>query len=452
MTTAIFTRTTLLAFALLTLPAMATAQPSPIPHRKEPYALASGVHQGLGAESTAAFRQVVRIPGAPWLQLHFAEYDLGAKSAVTITSLKDGHSQRLDAKSLPEWNDSTAYFNGDAVEVELHVAPGEQNIFIRMGELTVGEVPVAGPRPETICGGTDDRVASTDPRVGRIVPIGCTGWIVSNGAHLTAGHCTGAAMQILQFNVPASQANGAIVAPPPQDQYPINAASVMFANNGQGDDWAVFNTNRNATTGRLPVETQGNYFDMSRDITTATTIRITGYGVDGPGPSAACPTCDFGNTGPRDSTSQTQQTHAAVGQGETVVNANNVRWAYQTDTQPANSGSPIFLEGTGIALGIHTAGNCTASGGSNVGTGFEHDGLENAINAFVGANARYVDGGRIIEEDGTAYRPFSTVTEGVNSVPTGGIVSIVRGTYSETITITRAMRLIAPVGPARIGP
>jgi hypothetical protein len=44
------------------------------------------------------------------------------------------------------------------------------------------------------------------------------------------------------------------------------------------------------------------------------------------------------------------------------------------------------------------------------------------------------------------------VTEAVTTVPAGGVVSIVEGTYPETITITRSMTLTAPVGPVRIGP
>jgi hypothetical protein len=259
-------------------------------------------------------------------------------------------------------------------------------------------------------------------------------------------------MQLLQFNVPPSQANGTIVAPAPEHQYPINAATVAFANNGVGDDWAIFNTNRNATTNLLPVERQGAFYRISRD-SNPTTVRVTGFGVDGPGPSTGCPTCDFGNAGPRNSDNQTQQTHTGASLGETVANANNVQWAYLVDTQPANSGSPIMIDGTSLAIGIHTNGGCTTTGGSNIGTGFEHDGLENAINGFVGANTRYVDSDHpVVLQDGTAVRPFDTVLEGITDVPLGGIVSLVTGTYPETLTIDRAMTLSAPVGPVHIGP
>ena len=454
------TRTIPLLVSLLALPVVAAAQVVPIPLHKEAYVLDSGVHQGDATRTVMVFRTVARVSGAPWLQLHFDAYNLGAKSSVTVTSLEDGDRQQLDSRSLRDWHHSTAYFNGDAVEIALHVAPGERDIFIRMREITVGEVPTPGFRPETICGPTDERVGSADPRVGRIVPVGCTGWIVSNGAMLTAGHCTGPTMQTLQFNVPPSLPNGAIQNPPAADQYPINAASVVFASNGTGDDWAVFGTTRSAALGarKLPVEAQQAFFRMSRD-SNPTAIRVTGYGLDGPGPPGPgqppCATCDFGNVGPRDATSQTQQTHTGPSLGETVNSATNVQWGYGVDTQPANSGSPIIIDGTTLTVGIHTDGGCTAaSTNGNRGTGFKHNGLRDAIAAFVGPNARYVDKGFVAvePEDGTFYRPFDTVAEGVAAVPAGGIVSIVTGAYPETITVTRRMTLSAPVGPVTIGP
>jgi V8-like Glu-specific endopeptidase len=487
----------LIGFFMLFMRATALAQPAPIPHHKEPYRMDSMVHEGLEAQTASAFRQVMWVPHAAWLQIHFAEYNLGEQSFVTITSLTDGHAQRLDARSLPEWQNSTAYFNGDAVEVELHVAAGEKDIFIRIEEVTVGELvkdqrsrrPGFRPEgatpsvavPETICGATDNRVASNEPRVGRIVPIGCTGWIVSNGVILTAGHCTrgssppSLAGQILQFNVPASQANGTIVNPPPQHQYPINNASVTFRDNGVGDDWAMFNTNRNANTQLLPVQAQGAFYRMSRDDNPAT-VRVTGYGLDGPGPSQACPSCNFGRTGPGNADSQTQQTHAGPNRGETTRGANRVSWNHQVDTQPANSGSPLIADDTTLTIGIHTHGGCTSAsrpsigsdfrGLNNSGTSFENDNLGNAIRdgqispfdpaAVIGpgANVRYVDRDHPVNvrlRDGSVFRPFNTLIDGVNAVPAGGIVSIVTGSYSGISTINKAMTLTAPVGTVTIG-
>ena len=73
------------------------------------------------------------------------------------------------------------------------------------------------PVLESICGANDDRVASSNPRAGRIMPIGCTGWMIPGGAFLTAGHCALSTAQTVEFNVPASLSNGTTVAPPVKD-------------------------------------------------------------------------------------------------------------------------------------------------------------------------------------------------------------------------------------------
>ena len=47
---------------------------------------------------------------------------------------------------------------------------------------------------------------------------------------------------------------------------------------------------------------------------------------------------------------------------------------------------------------------------------------------------------------GTVVRPFDLLAEAVNSVPAGGVVSIVTGSYGGAITINKSMELRAPVG------
>ncbi|MCH6587394.1 MAG: hypothetical protein IH805_03655, partial [Proteobacteria bacterium] len=129
------------------------------------------------------------------------------------------------------------------------------------------------------------------------------------GAFLTAGHCVGASLQTLQFNVPPSDANGTINHPGTEDQYPIEALANIESSTGFGDDWGVFNAFANSN-GELASKRQGAFYRMSRDSNPAT-IRITGYGVDGPPPN-------FGNPPPRNADSQTEQTDAGPSAGETV--------------------------------------------------------------------------------------------------------------------------------------
>jgi hypothetical protein len=328
------------------------AQPEEIPYRNEPYILDSGIHNGKEKEASLVFSRVIQQDGAPWIRLFFSDGYLGQNSYLKLTSLQDGASQSLDNEELIQWHYSSAYFNGDAVRLDLFVAYPDRNIFVKMNGLEVGEM-AAGPMIRSQCGPTDDRISSNDPAVGRIVPIGCTGWIVTNGLMVTAGHClTNSSSSILEFNVPPSLPSGTIQHPPPEDQYSIIQTSKIFVNGGIGNDYGIFEVFNNSITGLHPIAAQGAAFTVVQD-TTPPSIRITGFGVD---------------TGVDN---QTQQTHVGPNTGSTNTTMN-----YQTDTEGGNSGSPVIDDASGFALGVHTHGGCTTSGtGSNHGTSAFHTGF-----------------------------------------------------------------------------
>ena len=450
-------RTLGVVLLLLSVPLVVIAQPAPAPHHLQAYAFDSGLHTNsadVGAAPFLAHSEVVRVAEAPWLRLHFADANLGRASYLVLTAQEGGARQRLDAARLAQWQNASAFFNGDAVTIELFVGAGDVGVFYRLREVMVGEradqanAGKDAPEslgPESICGSDDDRVASTDPASGRIVPVGCTGWIISNGAYLTAGHCIGGGSQTLQFNVPLSDPDGTINHPGPEDQYPIEpVVDIEFSDGGVGDDWGLFNAGVN-DDGETASERQQAYYRMSRDSNPAT-IRITGYGVDGPPPN-------FGNPPPRNEDNQTQQTHSGASTGETVNGPSNAFWNYTADTQGGNSGSPVIIDGTTLTVGIHTHGGCTVGGGANAGSSFENDDLEASIQVNPGAGIIYADVGHtVVLEDGTVLRPFDTVLEAVNAAPPGGHVSIVEGDYDgETMIIDKAMTISTPVGMVTIG-
>ncbi len=446
----------------------AFAAPPIPPRHTEPYTLHTGLHQSVIAGETTAFRDVISSPGAAWLRIHIADYSLGANSYVTFTSLDDGGVQRLDARSMVQWSKSSAGFNGDAVEVELRVAPGDEGVFIEIAALTVGEWinPPDGGGVASICDAGDDRVDSSDSRVGRLYFGGCTAWLASNGALLTAGHCVDFDIDdppggcgpllpdgildlngVVEFNIPLSQNNGNIVAANPNDQYPIDLTSVSWrfdgCGQGLGKDYAVFGVNPNSNTGLTAHDAQG-FFRMTRDKPAVDdTVRVTGCGVDSDTPTR----------------NLTLQTDTGTYEGESS-NGANFWHSHRVDTEGANSGSPIIWSANGLTIGIHTNAGCTSGGGSNSGTSFEHTALETALENFPGANTVFVDRGHPLPvlEDGTIFRPFDTMPEGIALVPNGGILSIVEGTYpaSEGNTFLigddgRSMWLRAPVGDVVIG-
>lgn len=426
--------------------------------------LDSGLLANEGVDTEMVVIGSVQALGASWVRLHIGDHDLGHASYLTLTSLSDGQEQRLDEKSLVDWYQWSAKFNGDAVEVALHVGAGDRDIFVRVDRLMHG-IPMPGAvaaAPQSICNDFDNRALSADSRVGR--SPGCTAWLVSNGAVLSAGHCPVAAGSIVEFNVPVSQANGAQVAGSVNDQYPINMASVRFENNGRGQDWLVFGLNPNASTGLRAHRVQGFFFMTWANPAIDTTLRVTGYGLDNdpPGPGGAgAPCCDVGNDGSCDfncnSSSRAQQSTTGP-----LDDLDGSIIEHDVDTTPANSGSPIIWDSTGeYTIGIHTQGGCDdfLDGYDNHGTKFNRAPLAAAIQDFLGPNPVYVDWADVgLPISGNVFEPFRTVAQAVAAVSDGGIVVLVPGSYPKSAGNVftagadgKAMTFLAPTGAVVIG-
>ena len=314
--------------------------------------------------------RLVAIQGASWLRLEYRGVLLAGAadrgrdgSFLRITSLFDGSHQTQHRRHVGEWRDTSAYFNGDAVLVELLAFPGTGDNRWILGSVNAG--PAAGAGTDTICGPIDNRILSNDPRVARLQPQGCTSWLIDDCNHclLTAGHCGG--QQVVEFNVPLS-IGGVIQHPGPQDQYAIDAGSERLGGLGAiGDDWGYFGVFANSVTGLFPHEANGHqFFHVQAPLPAITTqfVRVTGYG-----------------GGPTSAWEQVQKTHAGP-----FVSLVGTTLSYTVDTTGGNSGSPIVLDATDQALGIHTHGGCTAMGGANHGTATTNAGLQAALASPLG--------------------------------------------------------------------
>jgi V8-like Glu-specific endopeptidase len=330
---------------------------------------AGDLRDGERSLQVAIWSDVIEIDDADWVRLRFGEVVLAKsteqvrESYLRITSLEDGYEQYLDVDSLDEWGNTTAYFNGSAVLVELMASPNASSQYNR-----VQVVGVQASDPVTtrsICFSVDDRVLSSDPRDARMMPIGCSVWLFGDqgSCFLTAGHCSPSSSQVVQFNVPLSSNGGGTRNPPPQDQYAIDNASVQATGSVFiGNDWAFFGTFDNSTTGLSPLQAQGESHVLanSNPAVDGRPIRITGYGVT----SSPVPA----------SWNQVQKTHV----GPLVsINGNTVR--YQTDTTGGNSGSSIVDDTNNTSIGIHTNAGCGSGGGSNQGTSLFNSGLQSAL-------------------------------------------------------------------------
>jgi len=332
------------------------------------------VRAAPGDESVGrvVFAVDLHAPNSTWMRLAFDEVALagdpasGNASYLRITSYLDGHGQRLNAESAAQWANTTAFFNGDLLRLELVAFPGTGDSRVTMSKMWASDV---GAIPEDICG-VDDRVQSFDARNARYMTSGCTAWMWNdlNNQFSMAGHCGASASGVVQFNVPLSNPNGSVNNPPPEDQYSVEATSIQSQSGGVGADWAYFGVNPNSNTGQQPFQRQGGVRYVLNSVAPGSvssppqTIRITGYGT-----SSAVPTL-----------SQVQKTHTGA---LNVVNPTSLR--YLVDTTGGNSGSPVLVDSGGGAqfnqtvVGVHTHAGC-ASGG-NQGTRVDQGNYRTAV-------------------------------------------------------------------------
>jgi hypothetical protein len=185
------------ACAGLAMGSVAMGQVSPPPSHDVPWPSDSGnvaaPRKGSGAE--VVYRTTVFVPHATWLRLKFDSVELngiveeGTGATLRMTSLGDGAVQELNAVTAAQWANTSAFFNGDAVLVELIAHPKTKGSSrVAIASVTAGDEQLG--TPDSICGPVDDRILSFDNRAARH-SVGCTSWLISDTNHqfLTAGHC-----------------------------------------------------------------------------------------------------------------------------------------------------------------------------------------------------------------------------------------------------------------------
>ncbi len=302
--------------------------------------LDSGVLANRGLQPEIAYEELVTVKDAAWMRIYFGKVKLEEGSLIRMTSLFDGEVQELDADALAMWNNTSAYFNGDQVYLELLAWPGtaRNRVVIDRVSVHIPEV-TRGPCADDDCGicGADNRTLSSELWCARIVPVGCTGSIVStDSCVVSAGHCAdGSYDDTLQFNVPASSSSCYTYNPPVADQFPVTAH--QFVNGGVGADWAVMTVGTN-NLGQTPYERYGEM----RPIATALAgsgdpCDNWGYGVDNSDPTR----------------SQVQQTHSGD-----ILSRTSTYYAFDLDMTYGNSGSALLKNDEIIGIITHCSFSC----------------------------------------------------------------------------------------------
>jgi len=222
--------------------------------------------------------QVISVEDAAWMRLFFEEVNLEGGSFVRVTSLEDGEFEELNSRRMAECGNSTVYFNGSQVLLEVIADAGTSGNRVVLGRVQV-EFPTVSETGWS-CGicQNDDRELSNEDFACRIMNVGCSGTVfTTKGCIVSAGHCDGTGL-IAQFRVPPSNANCTLRNPPADDQFRISQRRAR--NGGVGADWAVWTTLTNGR-GETCFQRYGalrRIADVPANVGDAD--RVNGYGVD----------------------------------------------------------------------------------------------------------------------------------------------------------------------------
>lgn len=317
--------------------------PAPLPHDDVPYSLDSGLLDNLSDEHVIVWSQTITLQDHVSMRLHFSQSSLPEGSFIRVTSAFDMDDQALDGYLLNEWSNSTAYFNGNTLILDLYAAPrttGNRIVVSHVeAALSPSDAGTGGNGECGICNG-DDRTASSQDWSGRIMSVGCSGTIWNtNSCVVSAGHCRSGG--VIQFRVPASNGNCSTNNPPAADQFPISGGG-QSRNAGVGADWWVTTTSVNAN-GQKPFDRYGVFMQLAAvDASVGQAAEIYGFGVD--------TTC---------ARSQTQQ----LSTGSISVRS-GTHYEYSNDVRGGNSGSGLLVGGKLVGVVTH----CSTGGCPNYGT------------------------------------------------------------------------------------
>ncbi|RIV19955.1 T9SS C-terminal target domain-containing protein [Fibrisoma montanum] len=436
------------------------------------------------------FLTQVTQPNTTFLRLYFTGTQLGDGSYLVLEGT-DGARQELRKPDLDNWHYSSAYFNGQSVNVSLFAAAGERNTVCVSGVKVTNPQAVQARNARQATGnfGTTTRaVASTSANltethphakaVGRFTN-GSTwygaGWIAPNGVIVTSSNVFTNSDpnedKIIEFNVPPS-VGGTPVHSSPQDQYPLNISKpnrdglFTFKEEPKGPHgyyigdygWWVIEPLPNSITGLRPGERQQEYFRVA--------LNPGNFTIDSKG-DGGIPVDIFhygaysgGLEGADDLTTRTLQLMetSLLRQNEfiSVVTPDRDRFVLYGTPLSLHSakGAPITFRGSNVAIGVHHQERFILEGVDmpGYGLGFRDNGFREEVGRFYTERSAYLDlDGASDQPNGQVHKPYLTVQQAAQHAPNDYTLYIAKGTYSGAVTFNRPLTLRAPVGTVRIG-
>jgi hypothetical protein len=432
----------------------------------------------------------INAPSSAFLRLFLEGTRLGNESYILLEGT-DGAKQQLRNQDLVNWNFSSAYFNGDRVKISLYSAKGEKNQVVVRGikasdtDAQNSLIKVSGGKT-TLSSQSAVSTSNIDysllphaAAVGRFTngsnSYG-TGWIAANGAIVTSkriayDYVLMGDYDIIEFNVPSSDAYGSVRHPGPEDQYPINQSKWVqdivtfdfkrkhhFDINKEDDygdwhtTWAIVEALPNST-GLRPGERQQQYFQVAANPGSFTIEAQNNIFVDVFHYGEITTDLVYGDQyrvlKRHVTTLRSPEEYLDLGgrdRDDFVL--------YSLDNgditlSDSDAGAPITYNQFNIAIGVH---NDFFRWAPAVGVGFRNDDLMNSLNDFLDTDMTYVDQSSFVESGtGAIDKPYLSIVEGIEHAEISGVVNIAKGSYGETMTIEKAVTLTAPVGKVIIG-
>ncbi|MEZ5963466.1 MAG: trypsin-like peptidase domain-containing protein [Planctomycetota bacterium] len=301
----------------------------------------SGLLDNPDSRSRVVWSMTLAGKGDSWQRVELGACALPPGSMLVVGLADRSAVQHLDANSLRAYGSRSCFFDGG--DLRLDLVAGPRTVGNRVVVVAVEHgLELA---PQTLCG-SDDRVLSSDPRVGRTWPTRCTGFLILPDLGVTAGHCVNA-NDVIEWNVPLSDPNGTPRQAAPRDQYPIQWVASRYAGSGSSNDWAVFRIGINSETGKLPNHDRGfTWFQLGSPslVQPFDAVSITGYG-------EVAPPVD-----PR--WNSVQKRHAGAVMQNLMQPPDPTVLFTAVDTSGGNSGSPVVLDRSGRVVAVHTNGFC----------------------------------------------------------------------------------------------
>ncbi|RJP33672.1 MAG: hypothetical protein C4547_11915 [Phycisphaerales bacterium] len=305
-------------------------------------------------EYVVVYDDVVWKENAAWLRLYFSSVVTPQGSFIRVTSVFDNETQELDAQALAEWSDTTAYFNGDTLIVELWAAPhtvGNRFVIEKIAFENGLIHPPSAAGECGICNG-DNRTPSFEEWACRLMPVGCSASVYNTeSCMVSAGHCMSGNL-VAQFRVPPSSGCRP-QNPGVSDQFPI--ISRQSTNGGVGNDWAVMTTGTN-NVGQKAFQRYGVMRPIAEVLPSSGATDVWGYGV-----SSIC-----------------ERTQAQQDSPGNIISRQATFYTYTNDVTGGNSGSGYIFQNQIIGVVTH----CNQGGCGNIATRIDHSAFKAAIAAL----------------------------------------------------------------------